>query len=774
MNSLAILAVVLVACGVVLGAAPLRRLLVTRALLAWYRGQLPAMSQTEREAIDAGTVWWDAELFSGRPDWAKLLAVPRPKLTAEEQSFLDNETEQLCAMVSDWETAQIYQDLPPQAWQFIKDKGFLGMIIPKRYGGKEFSATMHSQVIQKLASRCGVAAVHVMVPNSLGPAELLLNYGTEEQKNHYLPRLAKGVEIPCFGLTNPHAGSDAAAIPDFGVVCKGTWEGKEILGMRLTWEKRYITLGPISTLLGLAFRLRDPDRLLGGEEDLGITCALVPSHTPGVNIGRRHNPLNAVFQNGPNWGKDVFMPLDWIIGGPKMAGQGWRMLMECLAAGRSISLPSSSTGYCKLAARATGAYARVRSQFKTPIGKFEGIEEPLARMGANLYTMDAARAMTAGAVDLGEKPSVISAIVKYHLTERGRALINDAMDILGGKGICLGPNNFIGRSYQQLPIPITVEGANILSRNLIIFGQGAIRCHPYVLKEMQAARDGDLAAFDAALFGHLRHVIANKARAFFMAVTQSRFVSVPAGAAPQLRRYYQHLTRMSAALAYAADVSMLALGGALKRRERISARLGDVLSMLYLASAVLKRFEDEGRQEADLPLVHWSLQDALARAADALHGALANFPVPVVGALLRLAIFPLGRRFAPPSDALGHRVASLLIAPSATRDRLSAGIHLPRAESDPLSCLEAALEAAIKAEAVEAKIRAAQKSGAIGEESEDPAQSAFAAKLISGEELSLLKRAAQLRDEVIRVDDFPQDLGRSEAIRPAQPQRAAA
>jgi acyl-CoA dehydrogenase len=774
MNSLAILAVVLVACGVVLGAAPLRRLLVTRALLAWYRGQLPAMSQTEREAIDAGTVWWDAELFSGRPDWAKLLAVPRPKLTAEEQSFLDNETEQLCAMVSDWETAQIYQDLPPQAWQFIKDKGFLGMIIPKRYGGKEFSATMHSQVIQKLASRCGVAAVHVMVPNSLGPAELLLNYGTEEQKNHYLPRLAKGVEIPCFGLTNPHAGSDAAAIPDFGVVCKGTWEGKEILGMRLTWEKRYITLGPISTLLGLAFRLRDPDRLLGGEEDLGITCALVPSHTPGVNIGRRHNPLNAVFQNGPNWGKDVFMPLDWIIGGPKMAGQGWRMLMECLAAGRSISLPSSSTGYCKLAARATGAYARVRSQFKTPIGKFEGIEEPLARMGANLYTMDAARAMTAGAVDLGEKPSVISAIVKYHLTERGRALINDAMDILGGKGICLGPNNFIGRSYQQLPIPITVEGANILSRNLIIFGQGAIRCHPYVLKEMQAARDGDLAAFDAALFGHLRHVIANKARAFFMAVTQSRFVSVPAGAAPQLRRYYQHLTRMSAALAYAADVSMLALGGALKRRERISARLGDVLSMLYLASAVLKRFEDEGRQEADLPLVHWSLQDALARAADALHGALANFPVPFVGALLRLAIFPLGRRFAPPSDALGHRVASLLIAPSATRDRLSAGIHLPRAESDPLGRLEAALEAAIKAEAVEAKIRAAQKSGAIGEESEDPAQSAFAAKLISGEELSLLKRAAQLRDEVIRVDDFPQDLGRSEAIRPAQPQRAAA
>jgi acyl-CoA dehydrogenase len=775
MNSLAVLAAVLVACGVVLTVAPLRRLFISRLLLRWYRGRLPAMSQTEREAIDAGTVWWDAELFSGRPDWAKLLAVPQPKLTAEEQSFLDNETEQLCAMVSDWETTEIYQDLPPQAWQFIKDKGFLGMIIPKRYGGREFSATMHSQVIQKLASRCGVAAVHVMVPNSLGPAELLLNYGTEEQKNHYLPRLAKGLEIPCFGLTSPHAGSDAAAIPDFGIVCKGSWEGNEILGMRVTWEKRYITLGPISTLLGLAFRLRDPDHLLGKQVDVGITCALVPSHTPGVNIGRRHNPLNAVFQNGPNWGKDVFMPLDWIIGGPKMAGQGWRMLMECLAAGRSISLPSSSTGYCKLAARATGAYARVRSQFKTPIGKFEGIEEPLARIGANLYTMDAARAMTAGAVDLGEKPSVISAIVKYHLTERGRALVNDAMDILGGKGICLGPNNFIGRSYQQLPIAITVEGANILTRNLIVFGQGAIRCHPYVLREMQAARDGDLAAFDRALFGHVRHVVANEARAFFTAITGSRFVSVPSAAAPQARRYYQHLTRMSSALAYAADISMLALGGSLKRRERISARLGDVLSMLYLASATLKRFEDEGRQEADLPLLRWSLEDALARAADALHGALANFPVPFVGALLRLAIFPLGRRFAPPSDALGHAVARLLIAPSSTRDRLCAGMYLPRAESDPLGCLEAALDAAIRAEAVEARIRAAQKSGLVGGSGpEELAQGAFAAKIISGEELSLLKRAAQLRDEVIRVDDFPQDLGRSEAIRPAQPQRAAA
>jgi len=779
MNTFFVLAGILLASGLLLGLAPLRRTLVAKPLLAWYRRQLPPMSQTEQEAIAAGTVWWDGELFSGRPNWNKLLALPRPMLSAEEQSFLDNETEQLCAMVNDWETSQLHQDLPPQAWQFIKDKGFLGMIIPKKYGGREFSATMHSQVIQKLATRCSAAAVHVMVPNSLGPAELLLHYGTEEQKNHYLPRLAKGLEVPSFALTNPHAGSDAASIPDFGIVCKGTWEGSEIIGMRVTWEKRYITLGPIATLLGLAFRLHDPDRLLGAQfgnrEDIGITCALVPAGTPGVDIGRRHNPLNAVFQNGPNWGKDVFMPLDWIIGGPKMAGQGWRMLMESLAAGRSISLPSSSCGYSKLAARATGAYARVRSQFKTPIGKFEGIEEALARIGGNLYIMDAARTMTAGAVDLGEKPSVISAIVKYHLTERSRVVINDAMDILGGKGICLGPRNFMGRAYQQLPIVITVEGANILTRSLIVFGQGAIRCHPFVLREMNAARDADLKDFDAALFGHLRHVLANEARAFVMAITGSRFVAVPLAAAPQTRRYYRHLTRLSSALAYASDVSMLALGGSLKRREKISARLGDALSMLYLASAALKRFEDEGRQEDDLPFLHWSVQDALARAARALSGAAANYPSRLVGALLRAVIFPLGRHFAPPGDALGHEVADLLIAPSATRDRLSAGMYLPKAESDPIGCLEAALEAAIQAEAIEAKIRAAEKSGTVhGRTPEELAQSALAMQVITGEEHAVLERAAQLRDEVIRVDDFPQDLGRSEALRPAPPQRAAA
>jgi acyl-CoA dehydrogenase len=769
-----IILAVVAAAALLLGVPALRRPLISRPLLAWYRGQLPAMSQTEQEAIDAGTVWWDGDLFSGKPDWNKLLAAPKPALSTEEQAFLDNETEQLCAMANDWETTQVYQDLPPHVWQFIKDKGFLGLIIPKRYGGREFSAYAHSQVIMKLATRCSAAAASVMVPNSLGPAELLLHYGTEEQKNHYLPRLAKGLEIPCFGLTNPNAGSDAAAIPDVGVVCRGTWEGREIVGMRVTWEKRYITLGPISTLLGLAFRLRDPDGLLGNREDLGITCALVPTQTPGVNIGRRHNPLNAVFQNGPNSGKDVFMPLDWIIGGPKMAGQGWRMLMECLAAGRSISLPSSATGYAKLAARATSAYARVRSQFKTAIGKFEGVEEPLARIGGNLYMMDAARRMTAAAVDMGEKPSVISAICKYHLTERGRAIVNDAMDILGGKGICLGPNNFMGRSYQQLPIAITVEGANILTRSLIIFGQGAIRCHPWVLKEMAAAKGRDVAAFDIALFGHARHVIANMLRAFVMGMTGARLASVPSAAAPEVRRYYRQLTRMSSALAFVSDVSMLVLGGSLKRREKISARLGDVLSMLYLASATLKRYEDEGRPAADLPLLHWSLQDALARACGALHGVLVNYPSRLVGASLRVAVFPFGRPYAPPSDALGHEVARLLITPSTARDRLTAGMYLPTGEADTIGCLEAAFEAAVQAEAVEAKLRAAAKAGELDAASPDELiRAGVTAHVITIEEEARLKRFARLRDEVIRVDDFPQDLGASEAQKPV-PQRAAA
>ncbi len=776
------------ATDAVLFLPPLRRVVLTGSMFAAYKKLLSAMSQTEKEALEAGTVWWEGELFSGKPNWQTLLDYPQPKLSAVEQSFLDNECEALCAMSKDWDTTQIHHDLPPEVWAWIKEKGFLGMIIPKAYCGLEFSAIAHSAVIQKLSTRCSATAVSVMVPNSLGPAELLLHYGTEEQKNHYLPRLAKGLEIPAFALTNPHAGSDAASIPDLGIVCKGQWQGREVVGMRVNWDKRYITLGPICTILGLAFRLQDPEHLLGAVEDIGITCALVPTDHPGVVIGRRHFPLNAVFQNGPNSGKDVFMPLDWIIGGPAMAGQGWRMLMECLAAGRSISLPSSNTGMSKLAVRATGAYARVRSQFKTAIGKFEGIEEPLARMGGYTYMMDAARTMTAGAIDLGEKPSVVSAIVKYHVTERTRQVVNDAMDILGGKGICLGPNNFMGRAYQQVPVAITVEGANILTRSLIIFGQGAIRCHPYVLKEMEAAREPDAAQglpdFDRAFAGHIWFIWSRGFRAWSMGLTGSHFGPAPAGVAPETRRYYQQLTRFSAAFAFLSDVSMVVMGGDLKRKEKLSARLGDILSLMYLCSATLKRYEAEGRQAGDAPLMHWAIWDAMFRMQNAFEGVISNYPNRVIAALLHWVIFPIGRPYVVPSDRLGHEVARTLIEPSATRDRLTAGMYVPRdpvtAINDAVGVVELALEATIAAEPIEARVRVAVKAGKVGSGDTATARNAapgsaaymtmaahaFEAGIITAEEHALLQRRIQLRDKAIAVDDFPQDFAVEQAGAP--------
>ncbi|MBX9631490.1 MAG: acyl-CoA dehydrogenase [Burkholderiales bacterium] len=754
------------AAAILLGVAPLRRRLLSDPMLGWFRKVLPQVSQTEQEALDAGTVWWDGDLFSGRPDWKRLLAFPKPTLSAEEQAFLDGPVEEFCAMLDDWEVTHELNDLPPHAWQFIKDRGFLGMIIPKQYGGLGFSALAHSAVVTKLATRSATGTVSVMVPNSLGPAELLLHYGTDAQKNHYLPRLAKGLEMPCFALTGPDAGSDAGSIPDYGIVCRGMHEGREVLGMRVTWEKRYITLGPIATLLGLAFKLYDPDHLLGTEEDIGITLALIPTKHPGVNIGRRHFPLNGSFMNGPNSGKDVFIPMDWVIGGEERVGQGWRMLMECLAAGRSISLPSSSTGLLKLCARTTGAYGRVRSQFKTPVARFEGVEEAMARIGGHAYVVDAAREMTAGAVDLGEKPSVVSAIMKYHATERGRIAINDAMDVHGGKGICLGPNNYLGRAYQQIPIGITVEGANILTRSMIIFGQGAIRCHPYVLREIAATRETDAAKasieFDAALWGHVRFVIANFLRAVVHGVTGSVF----AGTAGDVHtaRYYRQLSRLSAALAFSADVAMLVLGGSLKRREKLSARLGDVLSQLYLASATLKRYEDDGRPAADLPLVHWGLQDCLHRAEDAFAGLVENFPSRPMAWLIRLAAFPLGRTLRGPDDRLGGEVTRLLAEPSAARDRLTRGMYLRKDEADPVGRLEVALDLVVPAEAVEAKLRAAAKAGVLhGRTNDERRASALSQGIITVDEAALLDRFKRVQRDCIMVDDFPHDIGRNVA-----------
>jgi acyl-CoA dehydrogenase len=768
---------IVAAVAAVLFFAPLRRALVSDRLLAWFRRVLPPVSQTEQEALDAGTVWWDGDLFSGAPDWRRLHAIPAPALSAEEQAFLAGPVEELCAMLDDWQVSYELNDLPPEAWRFIRERGFLGMIIPRQYGGMGFSALGHSAVVAKLATRTAAGTVSVMVPNSLGPAELLLHYGTEAQKQHWLPRLAKGLEMPCFALTGPEAGSDAGSIPDTGTLCRGLHEGREVLGLRVTWNKRYITLAPVATVLGLAFKARDPQRLLGGGEDLGITLALIPTSHPGVKIGRRHFPLNASFMNGPTSGTDVFIPLDWVIGGRERVGQGWRMLMECLAAGRSISLPSSSAGASKLAALATGAYARVRTQFRTPVARFEGVEEALARIGGNAYAIEAARIMTAGAVDLGEKPAVVSAIVKYHATERNRQVINDAMDVHGGKGICLGPGNYLGRVYQQVPIAITVEGANILTRSMIIFGQGAIRCHPFVLREMAATREADPAKasrdFDAALRGHVVFALSNFVRALLHGVTGARFARGH-GPAP-LDCFYREMSRLAAAFAFCADVAMLTLGGSLKRREKLSARLGDVLSQLYLASAVLKRFADDGHPAADLPLVQWSVQDALWRAEEALAGVVANFPSRPAALLMRLATLPLGRRLAPPSDRLGAAVARALTEAGDARARLARDVYLPRRDDDLVGRLQVALELLPAVEALEGRLREAARDGRLAAgQGAHRAAAAREAGLLSAEEAALLARYERIRASAIAVDDFPHDIGRAAVAGEDAPSREAA
>ena len=685
----------------------LRVALITRPFLKKYRRMLPSMSSTEREALDAGTVWWDGELFTGGPNWQKLMSAKAPALTAAEQAFLDGPCEELCGMLDEWDITHRRADLPPEVWAFIKAKGFFAMIIPKSYGGLEFSAYAHSCVLIKIASRSATAASTIAVPNSLGPAELLLHYGTEQQKNHYLPGLARGDEVPCFALTGPRAGSDAASIPDTGVICMGRWQGADVLGVRLNFSKRYITLAPIATVIGLAFRLFDPDKLAGERADLGITCALIPRDTPGISIGRRHFPLNIPFQNGPIQGHDVFVPLDALIGGLKMAGQGWRMLVEQLSVGRCISLPSNSAGGAKAAVYASGAYAQLRRQFNAPIGRFEGIQQVLARMAARTYIIDAARSVTAGAIDGGEKPSVPSAMLKYHATELARMIANDAMDVHGGKGICLGPHNYLGRGYQVVPVAITVEGANILTRSLIIFGQGAVRCHPWVLKEMNAARNPNreegVRDFDRALMGHIGFAISNAARSIIMALTFARFTQVPRTGAT--RRYFQHINRYSASFSLAADVAMLALGGYLKKKESLSARLGDVLSSMYLASMVLKHHENQGHPEADLPLVEWACRSLIYQAQEQLHLFLRNFPNRPLAAFMRLFIFPRGLTYFAPSDRLDREIVKLITSPTETRERLTAYIYKKRDPGNALGLLQEALELSAAAEVLEKRIR---------------------------------------------------------------------
>lgn len=732
---------------------PLRQQVLSGPILRIFRKVKPRLSATEQAALDAGDVWWDGELFSGRPQWSRLLSTPPAKLSDDEQAFIDGPVEELCQNLDDWKICHELHDLPPEVWQTLKDSGLFGMIIPKRYGGLEFSAMANSAVITKLAARSLTAAVTVMVPNSLGPAELLLHYGTEKQRDYYLPRLAKGVEIPCFALTGPQAGSDAASIPDRGVVCRGDWQGEEVLGIRLNWEKRYITLGPLATVLGLAFQLYDPEHLLGEQEEIGITCALIPTTTAGIEIGTRHNPLNVPFQVGPNWGRDVFIPLEMVIGGEQGIGQGWKMLMDCLAAGRAISLPALSTGAAKLVSRYTGAYARVRRQFGLPIGRFEGIEERLALIAGTSWQMDAARRLTCAGIDQGAKPAVISAVVKQNLTERMRDVVNHGMDIEGGKAICLGPNNHIAHAYQAIPIGITVEGANILTRSMIIFGQGAIRCHPWILKEMAAAdlegREA-VVAFDRAFFGHVVFSLRNAASALFYGLSLGFTITVPDS---PYRRWYQYATRFSTAFVLVSDVLMATLGGGLKLREKLTGRMADILSELYLISAVLKYGEERHCPGDENPLVEWSCATSLYRIQNSLMEIADNLPRPI-GWLLRGLIFPIGAHFKGPSDAVGREVAAVILAPGPLRDRLTAGLPDTSNSDDPLTQLETALHLAVATDPLEKKLRDAVKQKRLSKNELGDLQRVVDLQIISDADRELLIKARKARDQVIQVDAF--------------------
>ncbi len=724
---------------------------LTEKIFRVARRALPAMSDTERAAIDAGDVWWDAELFTGNPDWAMLLATPPARLSEAERAFLDGPTEELCAMLDEWRVNFELRDLSPEVWEFIKRERFVGMIIPTEYGGLGFSAFAHSEVVRKISTRSLTAAVTVMVPNSLGPGELLHMFGTDEQKRHWLPRLADGRELPCFGLTSPEAGSDAAAMIDSGVVCHAQVEGERVLGIRLNWNKRYITLAPVATVLGLAFKLYDPEKLLGGEEDIGITVALVPTNLPGVTIGRRHWPAMQSFQNGPTQGKDVFVPMSNVIGGHEQVGKGWAMLMSALAAGRSISLPSQSAAAAAFAAHTTGAYARIREQFNIPIGRFEGVQERLARLAGTAYTLDAARRLTCAALDEGRKPAVISAIMKLHATERMRTAVDDAMDVHGGKGIIDGPKNYIGRVYRSVPVGITVEGANILTRSLIVFGQGAIRSHPYILSETEALAQPDpdkaLAAFDAVLWKHVAHFTRNLGRALARNWSMGRIGPAPAAGAA--RRYYKQVSRYAAGFSLASDLAMLTLGGGLKFREILSARLGDILSELYLLSAVLKRWEDEGRQQADLPIVHWCMAEGFAVIETRFAQVIANFPNRPAAWLLRVVVLPLGRGRVGPCDRDIEAAATLLLSPSATRDRLTEGIYHGR-DGDAVAVLDRAFALMHEVDPIRKRLR---KAGVT-----DP-ERALEQGLIDAGEAARLAETALAVEQASAVDDFaPEEL----------------
>ena len=736
----------------------IRRSMLIEPAYTAVRKILPKVSETEQQALDAGTIGFDAEIFGGRPDWAKLRAIPGIELTEVERAFLNGPTDELCRLCNDWQIRHERKEIPEEIWAFVKKHGFLGMLISKEHGGLGFSPQAQSIILGKIASRSPDVCTLVMVPNSLGPGELIERYGTDEQKHYYLPRLARGDEIPCFSLTGPTSGSDAATMRDIGTVVKGTWKGKPVTGIKLSWDKRYITLGPDATLVGLAFQMFDPDNILGKGDHLGITVALIPADHPGVHIGRRHLPSGSAFPNGPNWGKDVFIPIDFLIGGEKMAGQGWRMLMECLAAGRAISLPSSATAGAKMMLRVTTAYGRIRKQFGLPVGKMEGLEEPLTRMIENAYVNESARAVTAAMVSKGERPSVLSALMKYQTTERMRQSVNDAMDLHGGKAICDGPSNYIQSAYQAVPVAITVEGANILTRSLITFAQGALRSHPYLYKEVQACQDTDTkrgkAAFESAFLGHVAFSLSNVTGALFHNVTGGMFGRVP-DQSYGTADWYRQIWRQSRNFALVADLTVATLGGGLKTKQKITGRLADALSELYLLSCVLKRYEDDGKPTNDRLIVSLCAQNALYRHQQALRGAIENFPVAPVRWLMNWCVFPLGARYRPAPDWLGHKVVELVMQPGEVRDRLTRHIYISRDVNDATGLLEVTLEKVIRAEEAEKKLDRAVRHGQIKRyHGLDWIGDALKKDIVTESEAQLLRDVEALTARVIAVDHF--------------------
>ncbi len=774
--SLILLLPVLALCA--LAIPSIRRSLLVAPAFAMVRKILPKVSETEQQALDAGTIGFDAQLFSGTPDWDQLRAVPPITLTAEERAFMDGPTEQLCKMIDDWQIRHGEHEVPEPIWDFVKQHGFLGMLISKTHGGLGFSGQAQSLILGKVASRSPDVCTIVMVPNSLGPGELIEKYGTPEQKEHYLPRLAKGLEVPCFSLTGPTSGSDAATMRDIGTVVKQSYQGQETLGIKLSWDKRYITLGPKATLVGLAFHLFDPEKLLGGKDDLGITVALIPANHPGVNIGRRHLPCGSAFPNGPNWGTDVFVPMDFVIGGQKMAGQGWRMLMECLAAGRAISLPSSATAGAKSMLRNTTAYGRIRKQFGLPVGKMEGLEEPLARMVQTAYLNEAARGVTASMVSRGEKPSVISALMKYQTTERMRITVNDAMDLHGGRGICDGPMNYLQSAYQAVPVGITVEGANILTRTLITFAQGALRSHPYLYKEIQAVQSADakqgLRDFEPALLGHIAFSVSNVTGSLFHNLTGGRFANAPAQTGP-VEHWYRQLSRASRSFALVADLTVAVLGGGLKTKQKLTGRLADALSELYFTACALKRFEDDGRPPADLAIVDFCAANGLYKFQEALRGVIDNFPNAPARILMRACVFPLGARLRPAPDWLGHKIVALVMQPGDVRDRLTRDIFISRDVNDATGLLEVTLQKVIQAEEAEKKLdRAVRKGEIMRFHGIDWIGDAYRKGVVTEAEATLLREVETLTARVIAVDHFDPEELKPHYLTPGHNARAVA